>query len=295
MATVSGDVVPGQWIVLMKPYVSDGGKEAHLASVKAMTDDEQNPFACSTHVEFDMPECRAYSAKFDLPTKEQIEKMDEVLSIEPVRYFEHCQRTTQDNCPWGLRRISQLGQVQPNGPYQYSYPSNATGVGTVAYIIDTGINESHIEFENRASRGPKFVTSATPTSDDDVLGHGTHVAGTVGSRAYGVAKSAKIISVKVFSDRTRLARTDDIILALNWIRNDAHGKKAVVNMSLGGAKSDALNLNVAGLVRSGIPVCVAAGNNAAIVDVFGPGTGVTSAWIGSNNANNTISGTSMGK
>ncbi|KAF9773576.1 hypothetical protein IL306_008594 [Fusarium sp. DS 682] len=191
--------------------------------------------------------------------------MDGVLSVEPVRYFSHCQLITQPNTPWGLERISQPRKVQQNEPYHYRYRDDAAGQNTVAYIIDTGINASHIEFEGRASQGPKFVSSTPPSSDGDVVGHGTHVAGTVGSRAYGVAKKVQIISIKVFSDITGTARTDDIIKALEWIVSDARarGKKAAVNMSLGGGISPALNAAVAATVRSGIVVCVAAGNEMA--------------------------------
>lgn len=141
----------------------------------------------------------------------------------------------------------------------------------MAYIVDTGINAEHVEFEGRASRGKKFVTEPVPgavTSDNDVQGHGTHCAGTIGSRAYGVAKKVKLVGVKVFNDLPREnemagAMTSDIISALHWVvaQAKAHGKPSVVNMSLGGGESDALDLAVAGVVRSGLVVCVAAGND----------------------------------
>lgn len=78
MATHTEDTVPGQWIVLLKPYVSEGGKADHLESIRTMTTDEDNPFSCEAHLEFGMNECRGYSGKFDLQSKEKIEKMDEV-------------------------------------------------------------------------------------------------------------------------------------------------------------------------------------------------------------------------
>ncbi|KAL6409989.1 alkaline serine protease (PR1)/allergen F18-like protein [Ilyonectria robusta] len=330
MATITDDVVPGSWIVFLKPHISPDGMAAHLESIQAMTRDPDKSLSCETHYEFDLDEFRGYSGKFDLQTKEDIERMDEVLSIEPVRYFRHCQLVSQPNTPWGLERISQPRKVQQDAPYHYRYHDDAAGQNTIAYIIDTGINASHVEFEGRASRGPKFVTSTPPASDGDVWGHGTHVAGIVGSRAYGVAKKVQIISIKVFSDITGGGRTDDIIKALEWVVADARarGKKAAVNMSLGGPISPALNAAVAATVRSGIIVCVAAGNDMGLaeakspaseplavtvaamdktdeisdfsnygrlVDVFGPGTDITSTWIGSNSATRTISGTSMGK
>ncbi|KAH6603561.1 alkaline serine protease (PR1)/allergen F18-like protein [Trichoderma cornu-damae] len=335
----TGDVVPGQWLVLLKPYSSASAKNTHLASVRAKTEDTRTPFHCETHHEFDLLECRGYSAKFDLQTKDDIEKMDGVLSVEPVRLFRHCQRATQKNSTWGLDRISHPKAVKPSGPYEYSYRSDAAGQGTTAYILDTGINAEHSEFEGRASRGQAFVTSDTKVSVGDTNGHGTHVAGTIGGKTFGVAKKVNIVSVKVFDDgRDPGARTDDIVRALQWVKTDARGKKAVVNMSLGGGYSEGLNAAVASLVRGGIIVCVAAGNETRIadsdspaseplaitvgaidktdilseysnygrsavmangynhnkvVDVLGPGTDITSAWIGGNDATETISGTSM--
>ncbi|KAL7783608.1 putative alkaline serine protease [Trichoderma ceciliae] len=326
MTSPAGDVVPGQWLVLLKPFASATAKNAHFSSVRAMSEDTSTPFSVQTHQEFNLPECRGYSARFDLQTKGEIEKMDNVLSVEPVRYLRHCQRAIQRDSTWGLDRISHPKKVKPNGPYEYSYQGNAAGQETTAYIIDTGINKDHIDFEDRASRAPNFVTPPSAAGVDDVEGHGTHVAGTIGGKVYGVAKKVNLVSVKVFSDDGWGARTDDICKALEWVKDNAQGKKAVVNMSLGGSYSKCLNTAVASCVRSGIIVCVAAGNDpspadgqspaseplaitvAAIdksdkmaewssygkfVDVFGPGVDITSAWIGSNDATNTISGTSM--
>lgn len=77
----TGDVIPGQWVVLLKPYASAAGKTIHLQSIRAMTEDRSTSFSCETHIEFDMPECRGYSAKFGLQTKDEIEKMDGVRNI----------------------------------------------------------------------------------------------------------------------------------------------------------------------------------------------------------------------
>jgi subtilisin family serine protease len=137
-----------------------------------------------------------------------------------------------------------------------------SGRGTIAYVIDTGINHQHVEFEDRATKGPTFVSDGS--SGEDVHGHGTHCAGTIASRAYGVAKKAGVIGVKVFSDRTGYAMTSDIIRGLDWVVKDVATRgikgRAVVNMSLGGGISTALDAAVASTVRQGIVVCVAAGN-----------------------------------
>ena len=184
--------------------------------------------------------------------------------------FRHCAVQTQSNAPWGLSRISKAGKLPAAGPYSYKYRDEAAGQGVMAYVIDTGINFQHVEFEGRAVRGPKFVTEPGPrsvTSVEDVQGHGTHCAGTIASRAYGVAKKATVVGVKVFND---LPDTDDragatnadIIAALNYVVQEHanHGKPSVVNLSLGGGISDALDKAVAATVRAGVVVCCAGGN-----------------------------------
>lgn len=107
-----------------------------------------------------------------------------------------------------------------------------------------------------------------PSSDEDIHGHGTHCAGTIASRAYGVAKKANVVGVKVFSDATGYAQTSDIIRALDWVVSDVNQRgingHAVVNMSLGGGPSLALDNAVGSAVRHGTVVCVAAGNESDV-------------------------------
>lgn len=170
--------------------------------------------------------------------------------------------------------------------------------------------------------GPNKVKDTT-----DGNGHGTHCAGTVAGITYGVAKEANLIAVKVLSD-SGSGSTSGVIDGINWAAADATAKKkpAVANLSLGGGFSQANNDAVTALVNAGVTTAVAAGNDnadacnyspastpAAItvaasdknnaratysnygtcVDIYGPGSAITSAWIGSPSATNTISGTSM--
>lgn len=81
MATHNGNTVPGEWVVLLKPYVTVTGKDSHVQSINGMTAEttgEHARFCCETQFQFDMDECRGYSGKFNLESKEKIEKMDEV-------------------------------------------------------------------------------------------------------------------------------------------------------------------------------------------------------------------------
>jgi oryzin len=110
--------------------------------------------------------------------------------VEEDAVWELYELTTQADAPWGLGSISH--QTENSTDYIYD---TAGGVGTYAYIIDTGLLTTHVEFEGRASLGYNAYPN---TSFVDLVGHGTHVAGTIGSRAYGVAKQASLISVRVF-------------------------------------------------------------------------------------------------
>ncbi|KAH6869499.1 peptidase S8/S53 domain-containing protein [Thelonectria olida] len=262
MDTQQNNILPGQWVVIVKPYLTaELMQSEHLLKLDNMTVDPSTPFNVQVGQKFDFPELKGYSAKFGAATKAELEKMPEVLDIEPEQLYRHCQ--LQPNAPWGLGRISARAKLG-SPPYSYKYRDDAAGAGTVAYVIDTGINDQHVEFESRATKGPKFVSDG-PARDEDVHGHGTHVAGTIASRAYGVAKQANVVALKVFSDRTGFAQTGDIIKALDWVVSDVYSRgikgRAVVNMSLGGGPSRALDGAVASTARHGVVVCVAAGNS----------------------------------
>ncbi len=116
--------------------------------------------------------------------------MIQVISVEAVQEWVLFESITQDDAPWGLGSISH----REPGSTQYVYDSS-TGEGTWAYVIDTGLNTEHEEFEGRGSLG----YNAYPNTDFvDYVGHGTHCAGTIAGKTYGVAKKASIVSVRVF-------------------------------------------------------------------------------------------------
>ncbi|MCE6994102.1 S8 family serine peptidase [Saccharothrix sp. S26] len=217
---------------------------------------------------------------------------------------------------WGLDRVDQR-DLPLNARYGY-----ATTAGNVhAYIIDTGIRTTHADFGGRAS----FDANTTGDGNNtDCNGHGTHVAGTVGGAAHGVAKGVRLHAVKVLSC-SGSGTIAGVVAGVDWVTANAQ-KPAVANMSLGGGANDALDAAVRRSIGSGVTYAVASGNSNAdacgfsparvaeaitvnatdsgdgrasfsnwgtCTDVFAPGVGITSAWNTGDTATNSISGTSM--
>jgi subtilisin family serine protease len=228
--------------------------------------------------------------------------------------------TTQPVPPsWGLDRIDR--RRKPGADKKYTYPTSA-GTGVTAYVIDTGVNFAHRDFGGRARSGYDAVDPGTPA--DDEQGHGTHVAGTVAGATFGVAKKAKVVAVRVL-DASGSGTTAQVVAGIDWVTRHAV-KPAVANMSLGGAVNPALDTAVRNSIAKGITYAVAAGNNnedaskhsparvgtaitvgstqtddrrsdfsnyGPLVDIFAPGSDITSAAWWDNTSSTTLSGTSM--
>lgn len=225
---------------------------------------------------------------------------------------------TQNPATWGLDRIDQK-TLPLNATYNYG----ATGANVYAFILDTGIRTTHKEFTGRLWGGATVINDGKGTNDCN--GHGTHVAGTVAGTNYGVAKEAWLVPVRVL-DCAGSGSWSGVIAGIDWVASQIAMRPAVANMSLGGGFSSTINTAVNGAVSKGVTMVVAAGNEstdactkspasaaAAItvgatgntdvrasysnygkcVDLFAPGSAITSSWYTSDTAINTISGTSM--
>jgi subtilisin family serine protease len=248
----------------------------------------------------------------------QAERLSEDPRVEFVEEDgEVFANTTQTGATWGLDRIDQRDRPT-DGNYNYT----PTGSGVNAYIIDTGIRRTHADFGGRAFVGYDAIGDGQ--NSNDCNGHGTHVAGTVGGSTYGVAKGVRLYAVRVLNC-SGSGSNSGVIAGVDWVKNN-HVKPAVANMSLGGGASSALDTAVNNAIAAGVSFAVAAGNdnldacnysparvaNAITVgsttssdarssfsnygtclDVFAPGSSITSAWYTGDTATNTISGTSM--
>jgi subtilisin family serine protease len=252
-----------------------------------------------------------FSVKMPAALADRLTTLPGVVAVEadqPVTV--EAAATTETAESWGLDRIDDLSGL--DGTYGYTN----TGAGVTAYVIDTGIQFSSVDFGGRAVSGFDAVDGG---SADDCNGHGTHVSGTIGGQKYGVAKGVTLVAVRVL-DCNGSGSTSGVIAGINYV-TDTHqaGAPAVANMSLGGGASTALDTAVANSIKDGVTYSVAAGNGntagvpqdacktsparvstaltvaasdnkdtaapwsnyGSCVDLFAPGVGINSDWYDS--------------
>jgi subtilisin family serine protease len=303
--TASAVPRPGHYIVLFHDDVKDPRALAR-SLVAAHSGELEYTYVHAVH---------GFSASLSASAAAVLANHPEIAHVEPDQVVTAV--TTQSDATWGLDRLDQSSL-----PLDAKYSYGATGSGVNVYIIDTGIRTTHSEFGGRASG--VFTAIYDGNGTNDCNGHGTHVSGTVGGATYGVAKQVKLYAVRVL-DCNGKGTTSGAIAGVDWVTQN-HQSPAVANMSLGGGASDALDQAVESSIASGVTYAIAAGNNdldacgespgrtpsaitvgatnsddvrayfsnyGTCLDIFAPGESITSAWNGSDDQTNVVSGTSM--
>ncbi|MBH5337548.1 S8 family peptidase [Streptomyces pactum] len=307
--TQSKDAIDGSYIVLLK-----GGK-----SVKAAAEgkDLAKEYGGTLRRTYDSA-VNGFSASGLSDTEARRLAADPAVA-KVVQNHRFTIDATQENPPsWGLDRVD---QTDTQGDSSYTYPDTA-GEGVTAYVIDTGVRVTHKDFEGRAVSG--FDAVDNDNDADDGNGHGTHVAGTIAGAEHGIAKKAKIVAVRVLDDQGS-GTTEQVVAGIDWVTENHQGP-SVANMSLGGGADEALDAAVRKAIASGVTFGVAAGNESTdagqgsparvpeaitvasstkddaqsdfsnygqVVDLYAPGSDITSTWNDSDEGTKTISGTSM--
>jgi hypothetical protein len=305
----TGPAVPGSYIVVLKgqPGTVDAARGASAASRAAalgVTLGRRYHHALN-----------GFSAELSPAQADALRNDPDVAYLAPNQQVGL--NTAQTPVTWGLDRIDQRTRTLDN-----IYDYGRTGAGVTAYVIDSGIRSTHVEFGGRVSGG--FTAIADGRGTEDCLGHGTHVAGTVGSQSYGVAKAVRLVPVRVFGCSAN-AGLDAVLAGIEWVTAN-HSGPSVANMSLGDPLIPVLDLAVSNSIASGVTYVIASGNTNSdacthspmrvpeaitvgatdtrddriwfsnwgpCVDLFAPGVDIVSTGMASDTATRTDSGTSM--
>ncbi|PRP80310.1 aqualysin 1 [Planoprotostelium fungivorum] len=243
----------GKYIVVFHDHATHSMRQSFVNKWNARKRSEDGEFKHHNVHTFN-----ALSGRFD-PSH-----IEELLQEESVHYIEPNQLRTlsADSCfkgrgPWGVERLNTHPSPQRFSG-TYAWGNKTDGAGVDAYVLDSGIDIRHPDFGGRASWG---VNTAGDGRDEDCEGHGTHVAGTIGSNTYGIARKVSLIAVKCMGCDGR-GDSEGILQAITWVAKQAQQKKrpSVVNMSLGGSYSRSENEIVTRAISTGVTFVIAAGN-----------------------------------
>ncbi len=318
--SATAQALPGRYIVVMQPEAVNR-LAAELSSLAAPPARERATAVLAQQIlgarggrliHLYSHTLHGFAAELDPAALASLRQDPAVLLVEPDQPIAIAE--VQSPAPWNLDRIDQRAL-----PLDDRYVYETSGAGVHAYIIDTGIRTTHLEFSGRVGEG--FTTYGTV---EDCDGHGTHVAGTLGGTQYGVAKGVTLHPVRVL-DCNGEGFVSDVIAGIDWVTGHFI-PPAVANMSLGGEPSPVLDATVEASIAAGVTYVVAAGNEASnactfsparveealtvaamgpddegadfsnhgpCVDLFAPGVEILSAWHTSDGASEWLEGTSM--
>ncbi|KAF2153933.1 subtilisin-like protein [Myriangium duriaei CBS 260.36] len=335
--------VSDRYIITLRPGVDFDRHMAHLNLLHAEANKEGWNFEGVSH-QYNISDFQAYAGHFNASVIRQLEgrndvkiiTSDKIMTIGAIEREQHqdartsCgsrrrSMTRQCNADWGLHAVSHK-KKKSVGPSVYVRDSSDAR-GTYAYVVDSGIDTAHAEFESRASLG--YNALRDKESFADRLGHGTFVAGLIGSKTYGSAKKCNLIAVKVLESESGWTSEAVFLDGYRWAANDIVRKnraaKSVINVSLTTYQDNTINAAVDGAYSLGITTVTSSGNfftdashfspgsakgaitvsatdknykrieeacTGPTVAIFGPGGGVKSTWIGGRRATATKSGTS---
>ncbi|KAF7559340.1 hypothetical protein G7046_g4813 [Stylonectria norvegica] len=321
LSSIDAETIPDSYIIKFKDHVADSAASDHHTWVqnihsegeevrlelrkRSMVPVTDTIFSGLKHT-FNIGDgFKGYAGHFDESVIEQVRNHPDIEYIErdtivhtmlpiegenKVAEDKKCDGETEKQAPWGLSRISHRPQLNFGTFNKYLYTAEG-GEGVDAYVIDTGTNIEHVDFEGRAKWGK---TIPDGDADEDGNGHGTHCSGTVAGKKYGVAKKAHVYAVKVLRSNGS-GSMSDVVKGVEYaatshideVKKAKDGKRkgfkgSVANMSLGGGKTQALDAAVNAAVRSGIHFAVAAGNDNADACKYSPAAATEPVTVGAS-------------
>ncbi|ODV81132.1 subtilisin-like protein [Suhomyces tanzawaensis NRRL Y-17324] len=281
------DIIPGQYIVVLHDDLAQEDIDSHHNWIKTFHQDTISTASAGGNLLnfFNLDTLKGYAGYFTSEMVNAIQKDPRVKFVEHDAVFTVNELEIQKDAPWGLSRISHRENTAPATDYIFD---SEGGKGVTAYVVDTGIKVEHEDFEGRASWGSAV---ALPHLKVDGHGHGTHCAGVIGSKTYGIAKNVDLVAVGVMN-LFGTGSTSDIIKGLEFVVNDHKTKVqaktkgfkgSTINMSIGGGASEALDLAANAAVAADIHVAVAAGNEDADACQSSPARASGPITVGASN------------
>ncbi|KAI0162083.1 peptidase S8/S53 domain-containing protein [Xylariaceae sp. FL1272] len=311
LSSTSAEEIPNSYIIKFKDHVTESSASDHHSWIQKLHGDREDermelkkrgqfPLGGSVDVFTGLKhtlkigsEFLGYTGHFDDAVIEEVRRHPDVEYVERdqiVYALKETEPELENNAPWGLARLSHRDSLSFGTYNKYLYAADG-GEGVDVYVIDTGTNIEHVDFEGRAKWGK---TIPNGDEDEDGNGHGTHCSGTVAGKKYGVAKKAHVYAVKVLRSNGSGSMAD-VMSGVEWaasahmaqVKAAKDGKRknfkgSTANMSLGGGKSVSLDAAVNAAVTAGLHFAVAAGNDNADACKYSPAAAEKAMTVGAS-------------